>query len=393
MLDVRHLRQQWPVGHGFFHTASIEVDAARYTYVYDCGARSNIINQQIDRYLQNELQEMCGAKPVIDMLVISHFHVDHSSGISGLFEKFRIKRLVVPYLSDDIRLLALADLAAHGPQAWNELSGLVINPKQWIAERNQETQIIEVSGEGEGNLEEPTVPDGGDGVSVGSNRIRHSSNAGVFHGRKLFWRFRFYVQSNSGLAGKIISKIADKTGATPSSLKKHLVDPEWIKQNYKVIEGAFRSLGSKIQNVTTLSMYSGPLNFFPYYTSSSCLRFGSITNFWFRLRRGIGWLGTGDAELKSSSKWMEYENHFGKLLECDDTVTVPHHGSEKNYNAKLGDLGCHHVITSDHRIDPKGHHPAPTVMINLATKSRCVHVVTEVGRTAVFDMFEGVSGV
>lgn len=399
MVDVRHFRQQWPVGHGFFHTASIEASTpvscmARYAYVYDCGGSSkNIIEQQIDAYHKNELHEIEN-DPVIDMLVISHFHRDHFGGISRLFEKFRIKKMVVPYLSTDIRLYALADLATHGPKTWTEWSGFVTNPRQWVAERNQETQIIEISEEDdESPLTEPTVPEDGDGFSIGNNQISHSSNAGVFHERRLFWRFKFYVQSNPELARNIISAIEKNTQITESSLKDHLGDPKWIEKKWKVIADVFKSQAGTNRNVTTLCMYSGPIEFRPYYASSSCLRFGGITSWWFRSRRKIGWLGTGDAELKSPSHWEAFKTHFGQLLECVDTVTVPHHGSEKNYNAKLGDIGCHHVITSNHRIDPKGHHPAPAVMINLATKSRCAHVVTQSASTAAFDRFEGVSGV
>ncbi|BDB13709.1 ComEC/Rec2 family competence protein [Acidithiobacillus ferrooxidans] len=94
-------------------------------------------------------------------------------------------------------------------------------------------------------------------------------------------------------------------------------------------------------------------------------------------------MGTGDAELKSSEKFTKLEKHFDKLLDNVDTLIIPHHGSMRNYNQKIADYALHHIITSDHHFDPKGHHPSDEVMLSLRKKGANASIVTLADDTAV----------
>lgn len=389
-MHFQHKRQQWPVGHGFFHTAATVVNGTTYRYIYDCGAgKRNTIEHQVDRYVQNEALE--GLSDEMDMVVISHFHADHIKGIPHLFSKFNIKKLVLPYLSEDFKLVALAHLAASGPAVWRQLSGFVIDPRAWVRAQGQETEIIEVSDDEGAEFGVPPLPLNGNGVSLGKGRINHSSPGLIFSLGLPFWTFKFYIEKSPAFALTIIGGLVSKFGATEQDLKKWFRSPSWIRANWTAVAGVFKSLGSSKQNATTLCMYSGPEGLVDVYRYSSSLTPCVCRWDWnFYRLHGLGWLGTGDAELEPSGNFSLFENHFGDLLQRVDTVTIPHHGSKDNYNAKLGDFGFQHIITSDHLVDPKDHHPAAEVMLNLRTKSHHVHVVALADSTSAFERFDGI---
>jgi hypothetical protein len=388
MMRFKHKRQQWPVGHGFFHTASIMVNGATYRYVYDCGAgKKATIEKQVDRYFRNE--ELEALPNDLDMVVISHFHADHIKGINHLFAKFNIKKLVIPHLADNFKLVALAHLAASGPAVWEQLSGLVINPVAWVSAQGQDTEIIEISDENGERLDvAPTVD--GSGISLGGSLINHSTDGAIYSQGKAFWSFKFYVENSPVLTTQIINSLVSEFRCNKQQLSDWLHDPTWVKANWSKVKYAFKALGSPKQNATTLSMYSGTKNLIDivWYTSSQnnchCIR-----HYYRAPLDRIGWLGTGDAELKDSSKLENFEKHFKDFIHCLDTLTIPHHGSRDNYNARLGDFGFQHIITSDHLVDPKDHHPAAEVMLNLQTKSDHVHIVSLKDCTAVFESFDG----
>ena len=65
-----------PVGFGLFTSGKIE----NFRFVYDCGTKST------QAFVENAIDSEFQAGDVIDLLVISHFHKDHISGIKKLLE-------------------------------------------------------------------------------------------------------------------------------------------------------------------------------------------------------------------------------------------------------------------------------------------------------------------
>ena len=81
------------VGQGLFYTGQIRCNDKKFNFVYDCGTISGSTQnpiKQYKKYLNND---------PIDMLVISHFHQDHTSGIPPLLHKQTVKTVVIPYYS------------------------------------------------------------------------------------------------------------------------------------------------------------------------------------------------------------------------------------------------------------------------------------------------------
>ncbi len=390
-MEFQHKRQQWPVGHGFFHTASVSVNGTTYRYVYDCGAAKKVtIEQQVDRYSKNE--ELENRPNELDMVVISHFHADHIKGLPHLFSKFKVKKLVIPYLAKNFKLVALAHLASSGPNVWTDLSGLVIDPADWLSRQDQDTEIVEIADEGGEPFDVPNIPNDGNGVSLGVGRVNHSSAGAIFSAKQAFWTFKFYVQNLPSIAIEIVQKLVDEFGCTEDQLQQNLENISWVEANWQKVKDHFNKLGSNKQNATSLCMYSGTndrLEFDLVRHSSSLGSCSCKYRYYYHWPSGIGWIGTGDAEFKDVNKTDAFVMHFGNLLDRTDTLTIPHHGSKDNYNARLGDIGVQHIITSDHIVDPKDHHPASEVMTNLQTKSDHVHIVSLEECTALFERFNG----
>lgn len=91
------------VGQGLFATGSLTESAGhhiwhdepQFTWVYDCGSSSG--KAPISTSIL-QMQERLAARPVIDMLVLSHFDSDHVNGVASLLSTFRVETLVLPYI-------------------------------------------------------------------------------------------------------------------------------------------------------------------------------------------------------------------------------------------------------------------------------------------------------
>lgn len=403
-MNLSHQRQQWPVGHGFFHTGMVktEADSKVYRYVYDCGSKSRSqVVRQIESYCKNE--ELEHREPVLDMLVLSHFHADHINGVPQLLKLFKVKKLVLPYLARDFQLAALANLLASGYSVWEEFSDLVLNPKAWLDKYGQEdVEITQVRADGEGlEANEASVEDMN--IFLPKGEINHGTKGLLSANGQAFWDFKFYVHENqnrwSDLRQKFVHKFFHDSDELCLNLLKDedfvsvrlfdwLKDPAWVKLNFNKVKEVFCSLKSYNQNGTTLCMYSGPARGRKYcgvcwstQAEASCRRCNGCEFDWGSC---VGWLGTGDAELQSAHQVGAFSRHYCDYIHSIDTLTIPHHGSIENYCAELGDIGQAAVLTSNHACDPRNQHPNNTVVKNLRTKKRSVFIVTKDESSAVF---------
>lgn len=405
-IKIKHARQQWPVGHGFFHSSNIDINNKKYSYIYDCGAKKLInIKNMIDKY--REMYFLCDNKkdkPIIDMIVISHFHNDHISGIPYLFDKFKVENLVMPYLNDKNKIILLCNLAISisDKNSWDRSSGLISDIDQWVLEKNQQTNVIQMN-----NTEEPgqelTNPNDGpnDGLLLPRNKISSHNTKGKIYSNKFeLWNFQFYVKPLQDLKKTIFENILKNLNIDNEDISSKLKDSKWIKENYENFKKSYLSIGPNKQNRITLCMFSGPniiddnekfdyINFSEVIMDRCCRRFCYYHHHLGIYSYNIGWLGTGDLMLKSKKDFDSFESHFNENLCLVYSLAVPHHGSKLNYNPELGDIGYRHIITSDASPDPKDHHPSSSVTIDLKKKKRDLKFVTSDPSTILFEEFEG----
>ncbi|MBU7047213.1 MAG: MBL fold metallo-hydrolase [Theionarchaea archaeon] len=84
------------VGQGLFYTGKI----GEFNFVYDCGSKQkNPLVDAIRSYKSNFHERG------MDMLIISHFHSDHVSGLDYLLQNIGVADVLIPYFTPLERLI------------------------------------------------------------------------------------------------------------------------------------------------------------------------------------------------------------------------------------------------------------------------------------------------
>jgi hypothetical protein len=307
-LTLTHSRVQHGIGQGSFHSATVEAQdggrSYRFDYVYDCGALkygqlAPELKRAIDRMDVEQRQGM-GKKGIVDLLVLSHYDKDHMNGAELLTGRFRVNRIVVPFISPEELMLVLASQAdgitaamvmelhqlANGS---GTLFGVAVTMVQPGARDAGDAGGEDGGGGGGGER------DGEDGyaewparpmvAAVGPNRqpldsilmdqqdVHLASNASK---PQLFWKLRFW---NRGVADALLAHLFDELvacGFPLHALDDHTASIElvqWLQVTdnrdatvaaygraissyapYWAIEAA----GKKLANFLSLGLYSGP---------------------------------------------------------------------------------------------------------------------------------------
>ena len=241
-----------PVGQGLFYTGSLS--GGRYRFVYDCGTASSqrFLTDALDRFLPS------GRRETVDLVVISHMHADHMSGLADLFSRAYVKKLVLPYLGPDgpVRdfLLMHASLVrsrrrvVFRPALYERLRALYAGEQT----RDEVGEVVIVGGDGEtderGNIFfrtssiETDIPD---------------------------WRFLFL---NHSIGAKRYSRLA-------AAISNTLRDPRTALTRCPAAAAAqlkqvYRSVFGSGQNVTSVVLIHSPLVYTAGYSGISLSRYG-----------------------------------------------------------------------------------------------------------------------
>lgn len=397
---LRHSRSQHPVGHGGFHTGIVDMGGSPFHYVYDCGsvariALKNAIEQYVDR-LDGD---------AIDVLFLSHLDADHVSGLDQLLACVKAKTAVLPYLTPAARLILVARAAADQSLS-TSLVSLWADPTAWLTARGIDSVVYMTAAEppqtwepidrdilptdiepGEfrepPNLELDSVI-GDEDESLKRPAKRYDSKVNVIPcshplrlrpsggGRVINWQFVTHVHPEGAKEADFQNRVRREC-------------PEVLGRGFEIsFEKLLRTLQNPAsrdrlascytairsnRNLTTLSLYSGLLqkNVVTEFRSSH----GPwITN---RHEHRVGWLGTGDANLKTTTRRKAFLSHFNSLSEYTFTFALPHHGSARNFNTELLNCGVLMSVSAGDR-DPYGH---PHTSVVNAVHPWPLHVTTE----------------
>lgn len=101
-MKVRVCANFHPVGQGLFATGCLMVGPREFRWVYDCGTTS--AQQLLTVSLNNVYRDWGGGKPVVDLVVLSHFDYDHISGMLLLLRLFKVETLLLPHVPIEQRL-------------------------------------------------------------------------------------------------------------------------------------------------------------------------------------------------------------------------------------------------------------------------------------------------
>jgi hypothetical protein len=347
-------RHQHAVGHGFFHTASVHAHGGpRFNYVYDCGAKKDktILAPAIAAYLESL------GRSVIDLLVLSHFHDDHVSGLDRLLARTKIDTVIIPYIPDAERLLLVAQLLTHPAAGWDDVA-LPADPEKWFRSRGVDRILSvypsdETSSTADGPEQSPEPRQNGgkelgwelrlgsekgqvlktddDSFSDGSPVVLTHEHMGVLE-------FLFFCWNAKEQADRYKKAIMHETDKTPTELlhpDQLLLTLHNASLRKKIVK-CYRDVSRKRLNWTTLCLRVGPAGSI-YESRYSLVRCGTGPTplLIHRMDTSEGaWLGTGDLELadpKISSAFFERYAPHGPVR----TLSLPHHGSHKNFDGEL----------------------------------------------------------
>lgn len=385
-MSLVNLRKQHAVGQGFFHSADLRDHAhLRLRYVYDCGAMTKYAGSRSDR-IRDHLRSV-GARSMLDLLFISHVHADHLNGLPQLLHAktgLEVDTIVLPYFDVIERLIGYARDVTEDPATSTDAfhRDFVVSPVDALS-RFAPRRILFVRSAGDDSPGAPDLDGGpeGPGPDIVGRDARGKGPTWRLVGRGTF-HSGDGENSPTPASGPLVATIPDSMGIAvpdPSGgagywLLSPFIDPA-IERGRSLFKSALRKalnigkprkdqikvadfdawLGDRSNretlvldkvpelsaayatvernlNVSSMCLYSGPLPDRSVHSMSYSGRFG----IWgCSSDGGIGWLATGDVDLKDRKRRSAFLHHYRKLLEHVVTLTIPHHGSENNFDPEL----------------------------------------------------------
>jgi Metallo-beta-lactamase superfamily len=408
--------QQHAVGHGGFHTGRmVDEDGTRFTWIFDCGARRHKAFD--DEYLRPWLRRQ---RDPIDWLFVSHFDLDHVSGLDTLMSRAVVRQVMIPYVGDEeLVYVFLEEIARDNLE--RTLVELVADPASFFLSRGAQRVVFLNGGEPRGpGGEAPGGPEDADGSSGARDRgwkeyidkaiITAAAPAwaattigrgpvGVIDGGscavnisrgRLGLRLKPYrapitAAAHSSLLADIQALLG--AGHSPSTGRPGLRALAYaIAQHARTSAGkaALRALHKKhvgSSNRASLSLLSEPFGYDP----SNCYWHVDTSTRYTSFGRGGAWLSTGDAELLASADLADWQICYASELSHVRVLSLPHHGSDRNSDDQLQALCPDAVLTAQVKSTSKKH-PGSDVTLAAGDRLACV---TEDASSRVMMWFRG----
>ena len=335
------------VGQGAFYSGVFRHRNGRqFSFVYDCGSHSS--RQYIDNEISDFVTETNAQK--IDILLISHFHSDHTNKISQLLNKTGgAKIAILPYLTPEELVLAYADVSLSGGDP--DTLAFIQDPTGFLLERKVE-QIIFIhpsdennsNNNDEPNLKDPDFdrilsPDFEFEISnqLVQNQNINEPNQNVLHYFDLgwlsiigFWEFKFFNKHRDiATLNNFITDLRTLLGIQIFSFSDIA---DFIANNPTTFESNLNAVYSRnfgygqLINDTSLVIYHAPLI---NLTRVHMMYFRTFP-FW-RHHEYPGTLLTGDIKFNQdclnqiTGKWTN-----GRYFDNVGVFQIPHHGAN-NY--------------------------------------------------------------
>lgn len=352
--------RQHAVGHGGFHTGAMGRGTVRLRWVYDCGASRS---QGLQR-LSEEIERLAGdsekEKRRVDLLFISHFDRDHISGIKELMRLVAVGTVVIPYLDDLQRAIALVDdVSTHdGAELDQTLTEVLFDPVRWLTDLGAQHVVqIQPGGPGfdgsrllrYGPGDGPELPDDirevqpvlvrqHDEVEPKKDQSIVASGSGwmVTHFGRQFgdWCFLPYVtpagHNPRGAFAAAFRQLLELKEEEPlvDAFRRRMGEDGFVSK----IKTAYKEQELGDANAVSMSLYVGPFRAGVYFERVSLSAEQKIPE------AGPGWLLTGDAKLAQVGRRNLWRDFYKPLRDHIGALMLPHHGSHLNFHVDILDV-------------------------------------------------------
>lgn len=292
-------------------------------YVYDCGG------QNMD-LIKSAIKKAFKKGDEIEAVFISHYDADHINGVCFLLNHCKVKRLILPMMTDAIKLILLILQKYKG-----DLDEFIIDPEEYVHKISQDTNITFVSD----NRDYPS--DTGEGRDVSFDDLSHlpmnenwiKSGTRITHGTSLAWVYipmcivTLTYKQETDFITKLLELLGISVPAKKVDVKqlwkehsfyggKKDKDPEKVYVLNKVkeaIQTIVPGLDNNGINAASQTLYSGP-----------CCHLKTI-------REGCLYMGDFDAK----NNWKMLVPVYKVFLKNVLVIQVPHHGSENNFTDEI----------------------------------------------------------
>ena len=406
-----------PVGQGGFYTESFD---NQHMVVYDCGGKSRVF---MEEYIKSFLSEI--PKQPIEAVFISHLHEDHINGLQHLIAKTEVKRIFLPQLTKEKVLDVLLYNALHSSKI--NSNDFIINFIDAIRLEREFENVAIIQVQESEMRERPNI----DSISIDSSLTQISpslpSGTPLTFNNNLWYYIPYNPVSPSLSFDKILDEKIRETLINiyndPSAKSQAEKIAELMKdKGIEVCKNAYAELFGRIHNSQSMPVFSGLLN--PRGTTTT-IEIGHVSNpiepirlikhiytdnhncelellaniedsyhsivhchsHMIHCRRACNiitnFLYTGDFE---AGNVISLKNYFiGHLWNSICGIQIPHHGSRHNYTPNLYSGKLYAVASAG--IRNKYHHPNIDTLTNIAANGCFPFVVTEDGKTAIYQHF------
>lgn len=355
-----------PIGQGAFYSERHE----NFNIVYDCGNWKN--TKLADKIVKQAFLK----DEVIDVLFISHFDYDHVNKINTLNKHTKIKKVIMPLLQNDEKILLINLYRALNFQ----ILSLIENPQEFFG---QETQIITI--EPSENNDNP-ISDNIESIDLDNLKSVQIQSGSIL--RKKFNTYEWvfipfnykYKDRNNEL-----ENLLSKNGFDVNKLKtdsKYTINEVILKR--KKIKDIYTKVSGNI-NQNSMLLYSGINNLhkncrleaFNFdYSYSYFKRNNEFHNIrWHRMRKErhrVSCIYTGDTDLNIVNIKSIFR-HFWKSV---GTIQVPHHGDIKSFDKSVLDDRHYWCPISVGETNTYGH-PSCTLISKIISQDSCPILITE----------------
>lgn len=320
------------IGQGAFYTEKFENG---FTIVYDCGGQNK-------KFIVDKIQEVFEKNEKVDILFISHFHSDHINGVDFLLEYCDVKKVVLPFLHDNMKLQFIIENVKN--RSYNQfIVNAIINPQYTF--KDQELLLIEPFYI---NTNKTNISQYIDNNKIKCNYI----DQWIYIPYNIYFD-DFAKQLESALKNSSIdiNNILDKIKTDKNNILniyKSIIKESGFNTNSLIIySGLSKDIDLKLQNITFVNN--------EVFTSNK-----------------VGCLYLGDAELKYDKEMKKVKYLLANYWDDVSVVQIPHHGSYKNYHTELSWSRSISVISTGFRYS----HPSQKVVEKIKSQDSICAIVS-----------------
>lgn len=370
-MEISVERYHYPIGQGTFSAQIIRANVEEYVCVYDCGSstyKKEMKNKPGANKFSGWVKELRQrTNGVINLLVISHFDEDHFNGVGELLKKFKIKKIVIPYMSKIEKII----FSLSHPY---NIQGTELQDS-WSPGNFFAGALVGALGDDLGtlgSLEGVEIIESTEEFSI--EYFDLNSNTSEGRGKSFqVWEFchfplfsgvddsvkNEYIENFRDEVYKALNKDVENIGMHDLN-NKLIVFKKIYHSTCEKVKKKYNRIGIKdIFNASSVILYSGPARDIlgpgwgfinrvsegrqvadRYRITNACreedFRYYSKSDDFEYMG---GWLGTGDALLKDPANIHEIKVNLGQMrINRIRVITVPHHGSRNNSDYEFYDI-------------------------------------------------------